>query len=226
MKYKKETLRREFTLVEMLIVVGIASLLFTLVIPAFSRMMQGSRVEHCASNIKLGMERARAKAVSGRRYIAMVLPHGVSSRSRADYDFQRGGYRLFYVSIGSNGTFTCDGVVPEMTWSNRSNEAYLVAVSDEQKKISDYKTAKVGDSNTKEKIIDSGFLHTVSGLPVGGSASPVSLPGLIFSPYGDIRANTDQTELYFYVCGTDKDDMLCLRMNKITGKIEYVSLEL
>ena len=89
---KKNIKRQNFTLIEMLVVIGIAGLLFTLMGPAFSRMTRGNAVESHASGLKLGMERARALAVSQRRYAAVLLPCNVTNKDHAHYNFQRGGF--------------------------------------------------------------------------------------------------------------------------------------
>lgn len=224
MKYKGKLRKGSFTLVEMLVVVGIASLLFTLVIPAFGRMMQGSRVEQCATGLRLGMERARGRAVSDRRYVALVLPHGVTGTSREDYKYQRGGYRLVYVTANGTGSYSYGGMIPETDWENKSSDAFLVAVDESLQKISSFSSVKVGAKDKSEKIKGINKLYNISDVPVGSGTD--SLPGVIFTPYGDIKLDSDKTELYFYICGSDKEDMLCLRMNKLTGKIEFAALEI
>ena len=54
------------------------------------------------------------------------------------------------------------------------------------------------------------------------SGGEVELPGLIFTPYGDIKTNSDDIELYLYVCGEFFYDRVKLRLNKLSGKVEYI----
>ena len=53
-------------------------------------------------------------------------------------------------------------------------------------------------------------------------SSTVTLPSLVFSPYGDILGGSDHVELYFYVCGQVVYDRLKLRLNKLSGKVEFI----
>ena len=113
---KKSIKRQNFTLIEMLVVIGIAGLLFTLMGPAFSRMTRGNAVESLASGLKLGMERARALAVSQRRSVAVLLPNKVSDKEKAHYNFQRGGFLLGFVTQNNSGDYVFDGVIPDADW--------------------------------------------------------------------------------------------------------------
>ena len=69
----------KFTLVELLVVICIASLLMGVVLPAFNRMVTGSAVDRLASNLKLRLERARSQAASENKDIALILPSGSDS---------------------------------------------------------------------------------------------------------------------------------------------------
>ena len=75
--------KSRFTLIEMLAVAAIASILIALITPAVQAMLFGSRVDNYTSSFKLGMERAQSKAVSARKYVAMVLPSNHSSATDA-----------------------------------------------------------------------------------------------------------------------------------------------
>ena len=216
---KKIRYRQRFTLIEMLVVVGIASLLFALLGPAFTRMTQSNAVEQHASGLKLGMERARALAVSNRRYVAMLLPHGASSGD-AHYNYQRGGFKFGFVTTGSDGKYTFDGMVEDSAWKNRSENAFLTALdSNKNKNLSGEKPL---DNYAK---VPTGFskLYEVSGVPVGeDSGEKCQCSGIIFTPYGNVLMSGDEVEVYFYITGIDVDDCVKLRLNKLSGKVEYV----
>ena len=221
----KKAYRQHFTLIEMLIVVGIASLLFALVGPSFQRMVKGNAVERHASGLKLGMERGRALAISGRRYVAMLLPSKTTGDSETD-KFRYGGYRLCYVTQENpdgtegdkdNTKYVLDGWIPETEWTNNGrDEAYLleIASSDDPKTVKDNDT-KAADHTDNKKFTGEELLSTVK-------TTAGYLPALIFTPYGDIRGGSDDTELYFYVCGQYTYDRFKIRINKLTGKVEFV----
>lgn len=234
---KKTRYIQRFTLIEMLVVVGIAGLLFALLGPAFTRMTQSNAVEQHASGLKLGMERARALAVSSRRYVAMLLPDKKADDS--DIDKHRyGGYRYAYVTEDNEASenptdgdaskvqFFLESWIPGEDWTNRGkNKAYFVEIqaSDNPEKAKEnnetqitaaYNENYVGKKNNKP------FLMSIK--VKKSSGGDVELPGLIFTPYGDVKTNSDDVELYFYVCGEFFYDRIKLRLNKLSGKVEYI----
>ena len=218
-KMKKTRYIQRFTLIEMLVVVGIAGLLFALLGPAFTRMTQSNAVEQHASGLKLGMERARALAVSNRRYVALLLPYGADD-TKPVYKFQRGGFKYGYISISSEGSYSFDGVVDDAEWKNRGNNAFLTAVDNTKNK--NLSAEKPLDNFAKEPT---GFskLHAVSNVPASNEGTEkISCRGIIFTPYGNVLIPGDDNEIYFYITGIDVDDCVKVRLNKLSGKVEYV----
>ena len=223
---KKTRYNRKFTLIEMLIVVGIASLLFALLGPAFTRMTQSNAVEQHASGLKLGMERARALAVSQRRYVAMLLP----SKSVSDATinkFHHGGYRLAYVTQENpdstegdkdKNSFFLDSWIPDNEWTNNGkSNAFLLEICIEDNPKNVKEDSDVLSATLADKIYEGEKLLSSTKI-----SSSVTLPSLVFSPYGDILGGSDHVELYFYVCGQVVHDRLKLRLNKLSGKVEFI----
>ena len=212
--------RRRFTLIEMLVVIGIAGLLFTLIGPAFNRMTRGNDVESHASGLKLGMERAASLAASSRRYVAVILPYGISTMSDPVYKYQRGGYRLAYVTRNDTGAYVFDGWLPDSEWRNPGQDAYLVEVVEgtagTPKKAKDGSTDKMTDSIFPQAIEGSNFLNDIGSVPSG------SCKGIVFSPYGDASVASSDPELKFYVTGTNFYDRVVIRLNALSGKVEFV----
>ena len=220
-KMNKHTYRQRFTLIEMLIVVGIASLLFALLGPAFTRMTQSNAVEQHASGLKLGMERARALAVSQRRFVALVLPHSSSAATDPHYNYQRGGFKLVFVAT-ETGNYVFDGVIEGSDWENRGKGAFLTAVDKDKGK--DLSSAKPLESDflQKEPSGFSSYLPAVNNVPAAqDSSTSCSARGIIFTPYGNVLMPGDDTEIYFYITGFDVNDCVKLRLNKLSGKVEY-----
>ena len=220
-KMKKTRYIQRFTLIEMLVVVGIAGLLFALLGPAFTRMTQSNAVEQHASGLKLGMERARALAVSNRKNVALLLPYGETDSEKGVYKFQRGGFKYGYISVSSDGNYAFDGVVDDAEWKNRGNNAFLTAVDNAKNK--NLSAEKPLDNFAKEPT---GFnkLHAVSNVPASSDdgSEKISCRGIIFTPYGNVLIPGDDNEIYFYITGIDVDDHVKVRLNKLSGKVEYV----
>ena len=219
-KMKKTRYIQRFTLIEMLVVVGIAGLLFALLGPAFTRMTQSNAVEQHASGLKLGMERARALAVSNRKNVALLLPYGETNKENAVYNFQRGGFKFGYIAISSDGSYSFDGVVDDAEWKNRGNNAFLTAVDNANKET--LSSEKPLDDFDKEPT---GFsrLYAVSNVPASSEGNEkISCRGIIFTPYGNVLIPGDDNEIYFYITGIDVDDRIKVRLNRLSGKVEYV----
>lgn len=220
LKMTKKTHIQRFTLIELLVVIGIAGLLFVLMGPAFQNMIRSNAVERHASGLKGGMERARALAVSGRRYAALLLPYGEDDNGKEHYNFQRGGFRLGYVIQNSSGAFEFDGLAGDSEWQNRGEMAYLTALTTESNTV--LSSEKPMENFTKEpKGLST--LFNVPDVPSGGSTC--ACRALVFSPYGSVVAPGDASELYFHVTGVDVDNRIVLRLNKFSGKVEYVDNE-
>ena len=229
---KKIRYRQRFTLIEMLVVVGIASLLFALLGPAFTRMTQSNAVEQHASGLKLGMERARALAVANRRYVAMLLPDVSCANAEVD-KFRHGGYRLAFVTqdvsdiptaIDSGNGFSFDSWIAEEEWRNRGKgKAHLVGISTVQTPSS----ALMTDDTQVPEDYNAGFknknvLLTLS-VDVFGDGTKKTFACLLFTPHGDVKTAVDSdSELYFWVCSEFFYNRLKIRLNKINGKVEYV----
>jgi len=212
--------KKNFTLIELLTVVAIAAVLIAIMAPAFNRMLFGNKVDQCISALKLGMEMAQAKAVSARKYVAMVLPGDYDSVSDAKLKkFVAGGYRLAYLKKESNESFTFISWIPDEPWRNPADGAMLVNVADTAAGAVVDTTRSTGSQFTK--------LAAFSGTDddLTAFASPRAL---IFSPYGGL-ANDGTTTLYFVVTEAsveggayrfpNSDDKLVLKINPITGRV-------
>ena len=222
-KIMKKRNIQKFTLIEVLIVVGIASLLFALAGPAFNRMTRGNMVERHASGLKLGMERARAIAISSRRHTAILLPDQVPETSRttdARYKFQRGGYRLAHVTMTGNGSYAWQSWIPDSDWTNNGRqEAFLMDITKgtaNSSKVKETSTDMVEDADYTKQISGADLLYDVS-VPGMGNCRAV-----IFTPFGDAKFAADSVEIKFYITGINIADHLVIRLNKLTGKVEFV----
>ena len=230
-KMTEHTYRQRFTLIEMLIVVGIASLLFALLGPAFTRMTQSRAVEQHASGLKLGMERARAIAVAQRRYVAMLLPDKKITNDANIDKFRHGGYRLAFVTqdvsniptaIDSSKGFSFDSWIAEEEWRNSGKgKAHLVGIST----TNSPSPALMPEETqiTEDYEVEFKNKSTLSKLSMDISGAKEEFACLLFTPNGDVKTAVDSdSELYFWVCSEFFYNQQKIRLNKINGKVEYV----
>ena len=203
-----------FTLVELLVVICIASLLMGVVLPAFSRMVTGSAVDRLASNLKLRLERAQSHAASSRRHVAILLPNGDVSGSwstdKRVINAALGGSRLCYVdkveSDDTNG-FSSEFKrwVPDEDWVAPERGALLVAISSSDPVDSDgnialsnvidhneVKTAGILNGSNKNKPLKkTGNIKFAAENADAASGVNVDDSAIIFSPKGGIRSTAD-----------------------------------
>ena len=94
----KRTVRKFYTLVEIMTVIVIAAILFGIGIPAFTTMIQGSNMTVAIRQLSAKMQAARAYAVTNRCKVAVLLPEVVeNSESTKKDDCCYSAYRVCIV---------------------------------------------------------------------------------------------------------------------------------
>ena len=226
----------KFTLVELLVVICIASLLLGLVLPAFNRMVTGSAVDRLASNLKLRLERAQSHAASSRRHVAVILPHGDTGKwtQTQEQAARLGGSRMCYVDYADyTGTF--EGWIEE-EWNEAERGAFLIrAFKDTSSLTSGSALGTAGGSGMDSIIVaaggdaDSKPLKDIT-LP---SSRTLTESAIIFSPQGKICSSADvylviaegqvNNNAIFYPGGNGSGsyNWTALKINRFTGKVEY-----
>ena len=203
----------KFTLVELLVVICIASLLMGVVLPAFNRLVTGSAVDRLASNLKLRLERAQSHAASSRRHVAILLPHGTvattwNSEKRVT-NAALGGSRLCYVdnvrTEGASEEYVADFKrwIPDEDWVSPERGALLIALSasdpvnaDGELEL-DHVIAHNGDAtgniiNGTNKNKPLKKIKNIKFTEGDDTETPeVSDSAIIFSPKGGIRSTAD-----------------------------------
>ena len=231
----------KFTLVELLVVICIASLLMGVVLPAFNRMVTGSAVDRLASNLKLRLERAQSQAASSRRHVALILPHGPETTwtDSQEQAARLGGSRMCYVDWDPESSVaTFRSWVPDEDWSTPERGAYLVYVTNQESQIAEEgKPQSIGtNAGSKTQVyngsaaVDAKPLKDVSGtLAPSTTSSPVNC-AIVFSPNGNVRSSDD---VYLVVAEAMNDgsslifpggaihNYRVLKVNRVTGKVEY-----
>ncbi len=233
--------RYKFTLVELLVVVGLISLLLGLVAPAFSRMMSGNKVADATGNLKLGLEQAQSYAVSRRTYVALILPNASSANTDDDGELSAmfGGFRVAEVSIDRNSSvITFKQWVDDFPWKARGEGGVLIYNSTVDTGATGSSVVKDGVfkktiSEETKKVKFEGLLN-VEGLIMQDGTAPVTRENcaIIFSPYGGCYCGTS----YYFVVAEGKVNedrlelagekgeiinFLTLKVNGYTGRVEY-----
>ena len=211
----------DFTLVELLVVICLASLLFGIVLPAFSRMVTGSAVDRLASNLKLRLEQTQSQAAVSRRPTALILPQTPAANpfpAPADDDSAEvkneknnalaarlGGSRMCYVdSVNTDdGTAEFKSWVPHEEWSQPERGAFLIRATKEESEV-----AKEGELQAIGNGTNAGLTTNIvlSGTPLLSINSYKNLDSdtevskrdncaVIFSPNGNMRSNAKEVYL-------------------------------
>ena len=204
-----------FTLVELLVVICIASLLMGVVLPAFNRMVTGSAVDRLASNLKLRLERAQSHAASSRRHVAVVLPHGDVSGWSSDEVVRKklknaalGGSRICYVDEVSTDDYSSvfSRWVPDEDWNTPERGAVVIALCSDDPVDDDgvLKTAIVNHISHNGDASVNILNGTGKGKPLkkingirfkdgdeSDSGNDTEDAGIVFSSKGGIRSTAD-----------------------------------
>ena len=210
--------RDDFTLVELLVVICLASLLFGIILPAFSRMVTGSAVDRLASNLKLRLEQTQSQAAVSRRHTALILPHTpaaapfpapapadsaeVKNEKTKAQAARLGGSRMCYVD---NVTLSATppaadfkSWVPNEEWSRPERGAFLIQATDKESDVAAEGSQQAVGNGTNgglaTNIVSTGTpLLTVNSYEGGTARGSCAV---VYSPNGNMR---NQKDIYLVV---------------------------
>ena len=230
----------DFTLVELLVVICLASLLFGIVLPAFSRMVTGSAVDRLTSHLKLRLEQTQSQAAVSRRHTALILPNGGTSvwTDSKEQAARLGGSRMCYVDNvdTSAGSAKFKRWVPNEEWTRPERGAFLIRVTDNESDVAaEGSQQSVGDG-TNAGLATSIVPETRTPLLKidsyeGGTAR--SSCAVVYSPNGNMRNQNDIRlvvaeaminggKLIFPGGGdAGAHNFRVLTINHVTGRVEY-----
>ena len=106
--------RHGFTILELLLVLGLSAAMMTIAVPAFYRTMRGSATGNAARELMGKISAARAYAASSRTDVAIVFPRNESSNISDTLKYS--AYRVCEVDI-SGGNITFRRWVPGDNWT-------------------------------------------------------------------------------------------------------------
>jgi len=207
---KPKRSRKHFTLVELLVVLAIIGVVMVLVLPAFNRMINGNKVDQWTGNLKLGIEQARSLAASRRTTAGLAI---VSNGSLYP---NKTAYRL---AQKEKGVWQW---APDSAWKVMDG-AILVATDSSAVTVPNKGT----DVSTKIKK-----LATFTDLKMQTSDSS-AVSGIEFSYNGGTtdasdlflmvaEGELDGTNIVYYTPETTTDNLLKLKLNGLTGRVEYL----
>lgn len=163
------TARRAFTLLELLVVMGVIALLSVLVIPAVGSLSTARKAASSVAELARGLEQARGEALARKTYVWFVAKNGTGSDTRDGVWFS-----LFASADGSPGTATAN-LVP-LGASRFLAGARLVALDSVEAEIRDSLPAGTADATeTAALAVSSGPVNYA-----GGSHA------LVFAPSGEL----------------------------------------
>ncbi len=246
-------MKKPFTLIELMVVVGIAGLLMTVAIPSFNKILKGNGTDNAAAALKLAIEQAQAKAVSSRKDVALIIPnstkdkfYGKVSGSEDDAPaFNKDTYTRYYAGSARMAYVEKNGDewefvkwVPGSKWLEPFKDAKIVMVSDRYSDLPE----KEGDAlkGCISKVVDEiycgsnngdGFVE-IDGIP----GDPSDRCGMIFSPFGGLRSKKDlfvavaectlSDDKITFPDGTKEPvNYIVLDVNRLTGKVSYHAFE-
>ena len=226
--------KTRFTLIELLAVVALVSVLMAVGVPAFARMIRGSKVDESARNIKLALEQAQMRAASERCYVAVIFPNGDVSASLKPY--RLGGFRTAYVAKKGNGSYEFTKWL-DTEWRNAPDGAILTRV-----RTSAFEPANGDITNCTAKATDAlegaSALKEIAGVKddAGNSIDVGKNTALIFTPYGGTvgsskifllvsEAVVEGDNIRYPTAGTGGNNRTSnyrvLKVNNLTGRVEF-----
>ena len=233
----------DFTLVELLVVICLASLLFGIVLPAFSRMVTGSAVDRLASNLKLRLAQAQSHAASSRGHVALILPNGTAGSSgtwkaASEGAARLGGSRMCYVNWDvDTHKAAFKSWVPEDDWTEPDRGAFLVRATGTASNVAAEGSAQTILTNAgRDTLLDNSAddenkpLKDLTGTLSGSSTADPTNCAVVFGPRGNVRTTgplylviaegtVNGTSLVFP--GGGAYNCRALKVNHVTGRVEY-----
>lgn len=231
--YRFQRYKRRFTLIELLAVVALISMLMMVGVPAFARMIRGSKVDESARNIKLALEQAQMRAASERCYVAVIFPNGDVTDSVVPY--RLGGFRTAYVKKKAGGGYEFSKWVdPE--WRNAPEGALLVKIDTGSFSTTDNDVTGC-TKKSDDDLEGANALKEITGVKEGNSELKVGKhTAVIFTPYGRIEGGK---KIYLLVSeavvngenityptatvtGSNRtSNYKVLKINNLTGRVEF-----
>ena len=152
-------MKRNFTIIELLLVVAIAGIMLAVAVPSFSRLMKGSGPGLSARELMGKINAARAYASANRVNVAIVFPNAENSELgktgfrngiKENYAYQ--SYRVCEVYSGDGGTsWKFLRWVPGENWK-QVPKGVLIGTKDDASGFEKFQKAQTGTDPTESEF--------------------------------------------------------------------------
>ena len=213
---------RNFTLLELIVVMGILVLLSAVAIPAYSSLFSGRKTTLAANKLNGAVMEARAYAVSNKVYTALVfLNERVSDNTTTK------GYVRFRLAELYHDSESTDNKYIWSRWANGSDfvllpENTMIPNGDQY-----FGTTSSDTSGTPSgSLTKVDFTHMTSkNLPTGATSADARC--IIFRPNGQLASNENSVIVQFvetnkFVGNASAAAALPLRINWLTCKTKFM----
>ena len=213
---------RHFTLLELIVVMGILVLLSAVAIPAYSSLFSGRKTTLAANKLNGAVMEARAYAVSNKVYTALVfLNEKVSSNTSTK------GYVRFRLAELYHDPESTDNNYIWSRWANGSD--YVILPENTMIPSGDQyfgTTSSDTSGSPSGSLTKVDFTHMTSkNLPTGATAADARC--IIFRPNGQLASNENSVIVQFvetnkFVGNSSAASALPLRINWLTCKTKFM----
>lgn len=220
--------RKNFTLIEILTVLGLMAILLFIALPAFEKLAKGHGVELAARNLTSKLGQARGYAITSREYVALLMPTASTSPILPDHAFK--GYKLCVVSSPPTGTsptvFTFKRWLPSEKWEFLPNGT---AIAD----IRSGTHASISSDSNNWGTAFAG--EEVDGVNLSEISSPTydtvnDIRAIVFKPTGKMAVTLDRyvavsesTYNGTALTPTNKKNWIDITIDQFTGRVTYGS---
>ncbi len=211
-------IRKNFTLVEILMVLGLMAILLFIALPAFEKLAKGSGVELAARNLTSKLGQARGYAITSREYVAVLMP---TNTTLPEHAFK--GYKLCVVS-GTTSPFTFKRWIPSEKWEFTPNGTAINHI------FNTPHDAGTNSNGTTGTWLTGFACEEVSGVKLTeiGVANIDNVRAIVFKPTGKMAitgnryvAVSESTYSGTALTATNPKNWIDITIDQFTGRVTY-----
>ena len=227
--------KSNFTLVEILAVMGLMAILLFMALPAFEKIAKGNGVEIAARTLSGKLGAARGYAINNRQYVAVLMP----AADLPDPYLYR-SYKLCVVSKTSSSvttgtppvkvtTFTFERWLPSENWGFLPTGAAInhIGITDSATKLSPHSPGSSSNNwaaSTAREEVDGVKLYDIK-----PSYSVDNVRAIVFKPNGKLAgagesryvAVSESTYSGTILATTNQKNWIDITIDQYTGRVTY-----